>query len=224
MTVRCGNCKKNHRDRKEVQACYAGKTVPESVLGRVERISGMLDEVITKDYGPEQHTVPAEHVKPARTPIPEHLRKDAAPTANEVPVVGFDEANLPGPEVMDGRYAVILDGRQTTLRFHVPTMGKWKGTQLVEYLYGPDNTMQGNWQRIGNRLEKGFRIWARYTKSDRLLDAVRFMMGASKEDLVSCGEAYALASSNCWRCGKDLTVEASIRRGLGPICADKVGV
>jgi hypothetical protein len=46
---------------------------------------------------------------------------------------------------------------------------------------------------------------------------------APAADLRAMGLAYSLQSSNCWRCGRTLTVPASIHSGLGPDCAEKVG-
>ena len=42
-------------------------------------------------------------------------------------------------------------------------------------------------------------------------------------DPKGAGEAYALESANCFRCGRKLTVPVSIHRGLGPECASKWG-
>ena len=40
-------------------------------------------------------------------------------------------------------------------------------------------------------------------------------------DFESMGLAYAVKSGNCWRCGRELTVPASIHRGMGPICSQE---
>jgi Family of unknown function (DUF6011) len=231
---RCGNCRGHHPTSQMVKDCYAGRLTSrvvedvqraEAQLGpskeEVAEAVSMFQEELTRDAPRIAKVLGTD--KPKRSAVPAHLRREAK-KEHGVKMTDFETPNLMGKEVMDGRYAVILDGEQVTLRFHVPTMGKWKGRQLVEYLMGPDNTMDGDWMRFGNRLEGGFRIWGRFIRNEKLLDAVRHMMGATKDELVSAGEAYALASSNCWRCGRDLTREDSIIRGMGPVCADKVGL
>lgn len=40
-------------------------------------------------------------------------------------------------------------------------------------------------------------------------------------DFEAMGLAYAVKSGNCWRCGRELTVPASIHRGMGPICSEQ---
>lgn len=40
-------------------------------------------------------------------------------------------------------------------------------------------------------------------------------------DFESMGLAYAVKSGNCWRCGRELTVPASIHRGMGPVCSQE---
>jgi SNF2 family DNA or RNA helicase len=40
-------------------------------------------------------------------------------------------------------------------------------------------------------------------------------------DYESMGLSYAMNSGRCWKCGRELTVPASIHRGLGPDCAQQ---
>lgn len=61
-------------------------------------------------------------------------------------------------------------------------------------------------------------IWK---KMERRAAALRLDFAVVQRDSAAAGEAYALASGNCYRCNRMLTVPASIHRGLGPDCAKK---
>jgi hypothetical protein len=126
---------------------------------------------------------------------------------------------------MDGTFAVMLDDDpkgQVTLRFHVLTMGPRKGTQVVDYLSGSDN--ESDWTRFANVVDGGYRVFNKFLTAERMVNALVFMMKADRETLMKAGEGYALKSGRCWRCFRTLTVEESIVRGMGPVCADKMGV
>lgn len=130
-----------------------------------------------------------------------------------------------GDRVMDGIYAVVLPDDpkgQVTLRFHVLTMGPRKGTQVVDYLSGPDN--ESDWERFANVVDGGYRVFNRFLTAERMTNALVFLMKADRDTLISAGEGYALRSGRCWRCFRLLTVEESIVRGMGPVCAAKLDV
>lgn len=50
---------------------------------------------------------------------------------------------------------------------------------------------------------------------------VRALGALLSGDFKKYGMAYALESNHCYRCGKLLTVPASINAGLGPDCASR---
>lgn len=216
MTVKCGNCKGTHDTSDQVKQCYFNSI--DLIHGKPDKEELEMEAAVTHTA-----TIPSVQTKLSgmpqaqRSKIPAHLKRESTLRFTELGV-----ANLEGNHVMDGRYAVVMDGEQVTLRFHTPTIGKFRGVQLVTYLFGPDNTESGDWVRFANHVGNGYRIWGRFLNSTRLINAVRYMSGASVDELIGCGEAYALESSNCWRCGRDLTVEESIIRGMGPVCAEKV--
>lgn len=49
--------------------------------------------------------------------------------------------------------------------------------------------------------------------------AMAALMALLTGDYEAMGLAYAMASGRCWKCGRELTVPASIHRGMGPDCA-----
>jgi len=133
--------------------------------------------------------------------------------------------NVAGKGCLNGTYTVVFDEAtddRITLRFRIPTFGTWKGVQLVEYLYGPDN--ENDFVRCANAVAGGYYVWHTATGNSRVMNAITFLASeADVEQQRAAGEMYALASSRCWRCNRKLTVPASVHRGLGPDCAMIVG-
>lgn len=231
MTVKCGNCKSTHDNAAQVKECYVSTSKIADAVKATMTASTYSPPPDKEELEVEQAqshvaTIPNVQTKltgmpeTKRSSVPAHLKREDKQGGVKFTDIGTPNVN--GAQVMDGRYAVVMDGEQVTLRFHTPHLGKFKDVQLITYLYGPDNTEDGDWVRFANRAGDGYRVWGRFINNVRLINAVKHMAGASLEELVGCGEAYALQSSNCWRCGRDLTREESIVRGMGPICADKV--
>lgn len=120
-------------------------------------------------------------------------------------------------EVPTGIFTVVLgEGVRRTIKFADPGTGKYAGKTCVYLLTGPENTT--NYERIGVEAEGGVKLWR---TSDEARNAVRVLVGADDATLAASGERYALAAERCCRCGRVLTVPASINRGLGPECATK---
>lgn len=168
-----------------------------------------------------RHSQKSERPMEKRTPLPAHLRPDT----NIASAKDWTVPTYRGEQVMDGTYAVVLpddDKHQVTLRFHTLTMGPMKGKQAVDFLKGPDN--ESDWQRFANSVDGGYRVHNRFLTFARIVNALVFMMEADREALMKAGEGYAIRSGRCWRCFRTLTVEESIVRGMGPVCADKMGV
>lgn len=122
----------------------------------------------------------------------------------------------PASNVPDGRYSVVFaDGSYQTVRFKTPVKGNFIGKQLVSYVTGYDE-----WQAFGVNTANGVQVWGRFKQSESLtrwLEAVKVVAGDPK----AAALAYALESGNCSRCGRLLTVPASLNAGMGPECASK---
>lgn len=122
-------------------------------------------------------------------------------------------------KVPTGIFTVVLDANtRRTIKFADPGTGKYAGKICVYLLTGPENTT--NYDRIGVQTDEGdgVKLWRTSTE---VRDAVRVLVGADGATLAASGERYALAAERCCRCGRVLTVPASIHRGLGPECATK---
>lgn len=139
------------------------------------------------------------------------------PRSGQIRASGLPPVSVPHIEC--GYYTVVFDESRddrVTLRVrpHWDEGAARRGERVIDYLYGSENT----------RDYKGFafitasgdvRIWRAHSHAKRLQDAVD-VLRSNPED---AGLAYALRSGNCYRCGRTLTVPASIHRGLGPVCA-----
>lgn len=144
---------------------------------------------------------------------------EAAP-APIVPAPASSGSTPAGRAIPDGTYTVVhADGTHTTLRLQVTTWGNFPaGTQTVSYLSGSDN--ESDYQGFAHLHEGRARIWRRYQESAKLRAALDVLLGLA--DPSTAGLAYAIESGRCWRCNRLLTVEDSIIRGLGPVCAAKL--
>jgi hypothetical protein len=124
--------------------------------------------------------------------------------------------------IANGTYTVVFSGEDdritVTLKQAPWAKNKPAGTQGVRYKTGPD----------GESMFAGFFDGATYSPSKnykatggRVSDALEIIAnGGDKE----AGQRYALESGNCWHCHRELTVPASISMGLGPVCAEKLGL
>lgn len=203
--ITCGRCKKQHATVEEVKACYGVLPPPraEDALSFDQVEAAGLDGTLrTNAFG-------------------QRLRSDAP--------------ELPGDRVTtlhfveDGFYTIVFDEAtddRITLRVY-PHWEKEKadrGEKVVAYLRGADNTK--DYTQFAFLTPHGARgmwsIWSRFRNTAghvRLEQALEVL----HRDPDAAGLEYAIRSGNCYRCGRLLTVPASICRGLGPVCADKVG-
>ena len=94
-----------------------------------------------------------------------------------------------------------------------------KGVQVAKVLTGPDNETS----YTGVAFVDGTKVymWKKYKTSTRIIHGIQFLMSGGSVD---SGEMYAMKSGNCWKCNHKLTVPASLHRGLGPVCAKKLGL
>lgn len=132
------------------------------------------------------------------------------------------------PVVKDGTYTIVLDEQGTYRTLQVVTIedaatlrryNNPQGTQIVKYLSGPDN--EANYTLFATL--KGEKAEIIRGKGDSLsTQALSVLINAGSEQRIDYGAAYAMQSGRCWRCGRKLTVPASLHRGMGPICAEKL--
>jgi hypothetical protein len=121
----------------------------------------------------------------------------------------------------EGRYTIEWpDGDYRTIKVQMPNpLRDFAPDKIIlSYLNGPDNTSNyKGFAFIGDDGE--LHVWKSFAADSKLVEAARILM----QDPLKAGEAWALKSGQCFRCGLDLTVPASLHRGLGPICWEKAG-
>jgi hypothetical protein len=139
------------------------------------------------------------------------VRREPDPTKRELP--------------KDGYYTIVFDDEadeRITIRLRTQDDDSTfaPGKQIAAYLAGPDNEMDYiNFAFTnGDHGEVRAYIWKRFRVHTRLDRALNHLL----RNPIDAGEAYALESGRCWRCGQRLTVPASIHRGLGPVCAGRL--
>lgn len=231
--MKCGHCKEQHPTVNDVINCYHGggevkvverTPVPERVrIGMTANqetfIRALLEQTgMTEDrlFKPMDKMSVADASNAITT-----LQQMKREMPRSESAAGNLPGNVEGTHVPQGTYTVVFpDEGRITLRFRAPKNGKWKDKQLVEYLYGPDNT--SHYRRCANETTDGYRIWNQFKEDGRIAEGIKFLAGAKDSDRAEAGLTYAMESSNCYRCGRKLTVPVSIHRGLGPECARKV--
>lgn len=121
----------------------------------------------------------------------------------------------------DGYYTVVYaGGAYRTLRFKTTKKGPYRGRIVLSF------KEMGEYVGCGNVNPDGsvyfWRKFAAANNQDRLTrirSAVHRIIESPREFQLS----YAMKEGNCARCGRKLTVPASINNGLGPECAGRTG-
>jgi hypothetical protein len=186
---------------------------------------GMLN-VLVADYRNWKAAQPqTDAPAPTVDPIAE-LADAIAPVAIEAPQATTTVPVSITHSVKPGVYTVVLDEAKDVRRTIkvVPCegrMGQHETTMIVSVLNGPDNA--SNYKGFAFLYADGtYKVWNGYKGDGYTPNALRVLVNA--DDAMTFGEAYAIASGRCWKCGRLLTVPASVSRGLGPICAKQYGV
>lgn len=147
-------------------------------------------------------------ISPATLEAAEHLATVVAP----------DPVDESTPAIRDGVYTLVLDdGSYKTIKVHSPKRGNFVGKTILSYLYGPDNG--ADFEAFGFLMGARVALWKRYSQNVELRRLVEGLVAPEKA--AEAGLAYAVASGNCYKCGRRLTVPASIHNGMGPDCAAK---
>jgi uncharacterized protein DUF6011 len=129
--------------------------------------------------------------------------------------------------IQNGIYTLVYgNGEYRTLRIESKLMNPTDTQEktILSRKSGKSSAALGKYEGIAflssdNRvmLWKRFRAEFDQTRLNRLQDAVNRIARNPKE----AGMAYAIHEGCCCRCGRELTVPASIHAGMGPDCAEK---
>lgn len=147
--------------------------------------------------------------------------KDIEAAGDAIPAEA-ERANEVEPAIPNGVYTVLLDDAgktYRTLRVKTPPdhFTVKPGTQLIEFLNGPDNGSDyaGFAFLAGRRVS----IWSRFKTADALRQAADRLVA----DPMTAAREYVKRSNRCFVCNRPLTTPESIDRGIGPICAEQIG-
>lgn len=123
-------------------------------------------------------------------------------------------------KVPDGRYTIqFADGTYKTLKVAVqPDDADFMpGRQVISYLSGSNN--DSDYTRFAHFLENGtVVVWQKHQATESLREALKVLIASPQ----AAALAYAEESGCCARCGRTLTVPASLHAGYGPDCITKV--
>jgi len=183
--------------------------------------------------------VPTQHVQycegcGAEFPIPtgQFIYRFCADCSENL-VNDFEDAaavDLPDFVLDDGTYTLVYEdaldgsGQHFTFRVRMVKTGRLEGKRVVEYLNGPDNSL--DFQAFAFVNANSLNVWKKFERGS-LVNRAREIEAVARQDraaLEAAGLLYAERSSRCRRCNKVLTVPASLAAGYGPDCAAIIGI
>jgi hypothetical protein len=103
------------------------------------------------------------------------------------------------PTILEGRYAIEIDGTTKFYKIDKPTEGKWRGCIFVK-VFASDELYP--------------------IKSQ---DARNAILGTIALDPAGAARRYGLLIGSCSICGRTLTDDTSRKHGIGPICRESTG-
>lgn len=118
-----------------------------------------------------------------------------------------------------GRYTVVYPtGDYRTLEVKVPKKGNLVNRVILKIKESRD------FIGVGFLTDKNkVNFWRRFSGANPPERLARIQQAVDRiaADPEKAGLAYAMKENRCYRCGKELTVPASIHKGMGPECAKK---
>ena len=136
-----------------------------------------------------------------------------------VPTVEPTEWTIP-----DGKYTVVIGSEHRTIRISTQDEDAdfAPGKRIAAFLSGPDNYT--NYTGFAFVDANGTAtLWKRFRGDSVLAQALAILL-SGKEGAINGLRAYGMESGRCGICGRELTVPESIEMGIGPVCAEKIGL
>jgi len=94
------------------------------------------------------------------------------------------------------------------------------GTQIARYQIGASN--ETDFEGFAFVSGADHRLWKRFLHNGAIDHALNKLLTLGKH--AEFGKLWAMASGNCFICGRKLTVPISKQAGIGPICAENAGI
>lgn len=228
--VTCGKCHQTHADVAQVRACYGvaetahptmqakpGKPITEKQEQFITSLMSKLNTTAS-EAGIDLLQLDRASASALIDKLMDRVKSQPKHTAPPA-VTG-------GTEPKPGTYTLVKpNGEYRTVQI---AHAKWADNKLVaSYLSGPDNTVAyTGCAFVGGGV---VRMWKKFKDDGELAQDVRDLIAlndptTAHEKFLELAEMYAMESGHCMRCGKKLTVPASLHRGLGPVCAQIEGV
>lgn len=147
----------------------------------------------------------------------------ALPEKPRTPAVTLSNT-IPTREIPEGIYTVADGNGWVTLKIEVAS--RLGGKTVIKHLTGSNNDY--SYTGFGFITPQGVKKWRNAEVSNKVLAAAQFLLTGNldeaRENFLNLAEAHAISSGNCLACLHTLTVPASVSRGLGPVCAQRLGV
>lgn len=204
MSVRCGHCSGQHETVNEVRICSQGGVATMVEAPRPARRPSPAQVDYIKDL----------RTKLGLTPVPpeSHQPKDYNTASSMIELLKEELANrikahpaptaiAPSatPNVPNGYYAIDNGDKISFYHVNTPTEGRWAGYTFVDVQAGDDFIKLPS-QRVRNAVIASIAI-----------------------DPVKASTLYGHEIGRCGICNRTLTNKESRERGIGPVCADKMG-
>jgi hypothetical protein len=242
MSIKCGHCQGYHNTVAEVRSCSTNSSGPQTLEDRARDLvtNPPLARWKTGGATPKQLSLIEQLYAERETfgTTPDSLAPLTKKGASDIISWLFDQPKLavagardaavantaPTKEIPVGTYTVGDDNDYITIKVE---KAKWAdGQTVLSFLSGSDNEV--NYTGFAFLTDAGLKVWKRFREESRPIAAAQFLLTGNVDEahewFLNLAEAFALESGNCMRCGRKLTVPASLHRGLGPVCAGIEGV
>lgn len=120
---------------------------------------------------------------------------------------GVDPGSLDLSKIPSGMYAVPDGNTRLKVCIAKPHQGKWAG-----WIFVSDGATYGQNQRYGAQKPDG-----------RYQGQIRSQLALIAHDPAAASAAYGKLTGRCGICGRPLENEESVARGIGPVCAGRLG-
>jgi hypothetical protein len=158
-----------------------------------------------------------------RLDIPLPMQRGATGDApGKSPVSQPPAPALPPVGIPLGTFTVEhADGSYETVKIHQAGPGSnLAGKIMGSHINGPDNETSYQAFCFIDEHTGMIHVWSRFAHIDeRWVKAIDHVIHMDAEGRAEGREAYAMRSGRCSKCGRKLTVPASLHRGMGPECA-----
>lgn len=224
MPIRCGNRKAHggdpkpyHPTKEDVRRCH----LTEGGIASIREQSDADSEAAAEAWAESAWLRAAENAGADEADLERQVEASRG-------VVSFADASAASKRQMavadhapwDGIYTIEspasgLPHRTFRLKTQAANDDFAPGKQVIGYLSGSDNERDYTSFGFVDRNALGYfvRVWKAHRENNTVL--------RDAEQLLLHSDAY-LSEAYCFRCGRRLTVPASVNQGLGPECAKKV--